>query len=146
MLSLDRIAKWRRNGAMEQETPKPIQQKTQQASRRWKWLILILTVADFYGVWLIQNSTAPFNVSRKYDELRQGNDVTLQRCSKDNAVLYKVYVGVGSPHIYYLNALEDEIGTYLLTDTPSPRGEPPPPVNTSGYNCVSIASSWYRHH
>jgi hypothetical protein len=41
------------NRAMEQETPKPIQQQTQQASRRWKWLILILTVADFYGVWLI---------------------------------------------------------------------------------------------
>jgi hypothetical protein len=47
MLSLDKSRQWRRMGAMEEETQKPIQQKAQQASRRWKWLILILTVADF---------------------------------------------------------------------------------------------------
>lgn len=123
------------NGAMEEETQKPIQQKAQQTSEWWKRLILIFTVADFYGVWLIQNSTVPFNVLRKYDGFRQGNDVTLQRCSKDNAVHYKAYVGLGSPHVYYFNALGGELGTYFLTDAPRPRSELPPPVNTNGYNC-----------
>jgi hypothetical protein len=146
MLSLDRIRQSRRMGPWRRKRRNPFQQKAQQTSEWWKRLILIFTVADFYGVWLIQNSTVPFNVLRKYDGFRQGNDITLQRCSKDNEVHYKAYVGLGSPHIYYFNALGGELGTYFLTDAPSPRSELPPPVNTTGYNCVSIASSWYRHY
>src|SRR5438309_9816894 len=106
---------------MEQTNPDPVQPLAKRASKRWKWMILIFVVADFWGIWYIQDSThmpifkspdstlkaaqidnVPYKVEQKFIALQSPYGVTLAKCIKENKTIYSISVGFGSPTVYYL--------------------------------------------